>query len=306
MEARWMRLVAVLSLGWASAAVWAGPEEAEDADIGLTDLQVSFAEVVAGARPAVSSPRAQPAGDDSRVDLADLGSEGLTVIVAPYLWLPAVDATTTTGPVSVDVDISFRDILDHFDVFGLSGRLEIWSGKWAFFTDGLYVALESDFSTPPASVANVDLTMATVDFGAIYRIAELPLGEEEEYPRLTFEATGGGRYGYLKTKVTVGPLPTLGGSEDWVSLVLGGRITLDISQKWALVVRGDVGGFGIGTAPDIEWNFWGGVRWQFVPNWTLVVTYRIYGIDYLRGSGLSTIGLDGEFSGPALGLAIKF
>ena len=33
MKARWTRLVAVLTLGWASAAVWAGPEEAEASDI---------------------------------------------------------------------------------------------------------------------------------------------------------------------------------------------------------------------------------------------------------------------------------
>ena len=51
---------------------------------------------------------------------------------SPYFWAPAVDADATVGGTTATLDLSFGDLLDNFDVFGLSGRLEAWKGKcWA-------------------------------------------------------------------------------------------------------------------------------------------------------------------------------
>ncbi len=250
------------------------------------------------------------------------GQEEITVgdqwqiSVMPYFWAPDMDVKSTIAGGTVGVDVSFSDILDNFDVFGFSGRIEAWKGDWGFFFDGAYLDLEGDFtiSTPAASVGiDVDIEDATLDFGMAYKLFKVPL-EDSGNRMLTFEPLGGLRYHYLKQEIklsavhpTLGPIgTTLGGDEEWVEPFIGARLKYDLTEKLAAGVRADIGGFGIGSASKLTWNLVAGIDWQFKKNMNLKFGYRVMDIDYSRHSGSSEFGFDGKMQGPIAGLTIRF
>ena len=74
----------------------------------------------------------------------------------------------------------------------------------------------------------------------------------------------------------------------------------------SLGVRGEVGGFGIGSASELTWSVVGGLGYKLSDRWTLKMGYRVYDIDYERGRGLSRIGMDMRMHGPWLGLTYGF
>ena len=87
---------------------------------------------------------------------------------------------------------------------------------------------------------------------------------------------------------------------------MGGSIRLQLTEKFALGVRGDFGGFGIGSASNKTWNFLGGVFYRFSEGFELKVGYNIYDIDYDNGSGFEEFGFDAKMDGPKLGLTYHF
>ena len=214
------------------------------------------------------------------------------------------------------LDLSFSDIIDDFDVFGLSGRVEMWKGDWGLFFDGASLSLDTDFKlATPAPVINVDVEIedATMDFGFAYKLVKVPL-EENGDRMLTVEPLGGVRYHYLKQEIKLsathpilGPIgATLGGYEDWVEPFVGARLKYDLTEKLAAAVRADIGGFSIGSASKLTWNFLAGIDWNFRKNMSLKAAYRILDIDYSRHSGREEFGFDGQLEGPMLGLTILF
>ena len=121
--------------------------------------------------------------------------------------------------------------------------------------------------------------MALLDFGVGYRLVELPVGESQ---KLTFDPIGGIRYAYFKDEANIdpaGPLGgiisgrTLGGDEEWVEPFFGGRVRWDITDKLAAAVRGDIGGFGIGSASQLTWNLIAGIDYQLTEKMSFKFAY---------------------------------
>ncbi|MCP4262201.1 MAG: autotransporter outer membrane beta-barrel domain-containing protein [Planctomycetes bacterium] len=244
-------------------------------------------------------------------------SDDWEIRLMPYFWAPSLDADATVNGLSGGVELSFDDIIDYLD-FTAMGRAEAWKGKWGLTFDGLYMNLGADGSfqgrrgvTSFAIDADVRLGMA--DFGLAYRIFEQQFGDNSEQ-RLTVEPYGGLRYAYLRQKINlnvtiagIGSIgTTLGGSEDWVEPFVGGRILWDLNDKMTINVRGDFGGFGIGSASKLTWNLVTGIDYKLSENTSLQAGYRILDIDYSRGSGSNKFGLDAQTKGPILGLTILF
>lgn len=244
------------------------------------------------------------------------GGDEWQVEASPYFWMPSLDFDATVAGGTVHLDMDFGDVIDNFDVFGFSGRIEAWKGKWGLFFDGQYVALDADFklTTPgPGLGVGVDIEDTVLDFGMAYKLIEEPL---EGKPGLnwSFAPIGGFRYHNLKEeinlKVTVPGLgsrgTTLGGDEEWVELFVGGQLKYDLTEKLAAIVRTDFGGFGIGSASKLTWNFLAGIDYQLKENMSLKLGYKIYDMDYERGNGADMIGFDGKIHGPIIGLTIRY
>jgi opacity protein-like surface antigen len=235
----------------------------------------------------------------------------------PYFWLPSLNADSTVSGLSGSVDLSCGDVLDYLDMAAM-GRMEVWKDKWGLSFDGVYMNLGASKSFQGRrGLANFDLDadvrVGMADFALTNRLWEKSFGNHNQQ-KLTFEPYGGLRYGYLRQKIDVNiDIPgvgsagrTLGTSEDWVEPFAGGRLIWDLNDQIALNVRGDAGGFGIGSASDLTWQILGGMDYKFTKNIILNVGYRYVDLDYSHGSGSDEFGIHLKAQGPIMGLTIIF
>lgn len=217
--------------------------------------------------------------------------------LTPYAFLSALDVDSTVAGQTTVVDMSFSDVLDTFDVLSLSARGEAWKGAYGGITDISYVKLDGNFG--PRESVGVEIEEWFWDLLAAYRWIK-----PGNFTRpTTFDITGGLRIHGLKQEIRAAAVPTsLGGSDDWVDIMIGGRVIHPFAEKWVLTARGDIGGFGITDGTDLNWSVTGGLGWEFTRSWLLDFGYRVYGIDYLSGSGLQQFGIDGIEHGLWLGV----
>ena len=244
-------------------------------------------------------------------------SDDWEIRLMPYFWMPSMDAESTVNGLSGNVDLSFGDVMDYFNC-GAMGRIEAWKDKCGLTFDGLYMFLGADksFEGSRGIVTfdlDADVRLGIADFGLTYRLCEGRFGCHNEQ-LLAFEPYGGLRYAYLRQEIDlnvdiagVGSVgTTLGESQDWVEPFVGGRVVWDLNDKLAFNIRGDAGGFGIGSASKLTWQMLGGIDYQLAQNMFFNAGYRYVELDYSHGSGSNEFGIDLRAKGPYLGLTILF
>jgi hypothetical protein len=77
-----------------------------------------------------------------------------------------------------------------------------------------------------------------------------------------------------------------------------------MSERWNLILRGDIGGFGVGS--DLTWNLVGLVDFKPWKHVSLFGGYRALYQDYEDGSGVNEFKFDATMHGPILGLNITW
>lgn len=242
-------------------------------------------------------------GEESRSNPS--GTDAWKFSITPYIWAVGLNGDMTVKGNDTEVDDDFGDILDNLDI-ALEAHIEIWKGNWGFFFDGTYVDLETEGGSGPIDV-DVSTELVLVDFGGLYRIGRWPLGEKKEAPMegkgrsLMLELLLGGRYTDLEAELDPERLPKVKQSKDWIDLIVGGRLTFDFTEKWSLILRGDVGGFDIGSSSDFTANGSALVGWRISPKWDLLAGYRALYQDYEDGSGPNEFKYDITTHGPILG-----
>lgn len=215
---------------------------------------------------------------------------------APYLWGSAMEGTVGIGPVSAEAEMSFSDILDDLE-FGFMGMYRASRDRYSITVDAIYMGLGATEKGPGGALKadiDVDQIGLEADFG--YAVGD----------RVTL--FGGLRYVSLDADLRVtGPLGNeLSASEgqDWVDPVIGAIYSWPFSDDWTLNLRGDIGGFGVGS--DFAWQGMATLRWQFSPRTALGVAYRYLDMDYEDGRGSDYFKYDMATSGPAMGVIFTF
>jgi len=212
----------------------------------------------------------------------------------------SMEGEAGVGNLTADVDVGFDDILDNLE-FGAMASWRAEKGRWSVLADLIYMRLEQKKD----GLGPLGGTRATVDAGQV--ITELDVGYAMT-ERLS--AYGGLRYWNLDTdlQVVVGPPvnTNLADStrENWVDPVVGLRYVLPLSANWELVAKGDIGGFGSGS--DFAWHTTAFASWKFAEHASLLVGFRMLGVDYEDGSGPGSFTWDVTEGGPALGVAWQF
>ena len=87
---------------------------------------------------------------------------------------------------------------------------------------------------------------------------------------------------------------------------IGGRLALSFAENWSFGVRGDVGGFGIGSASQLMWEFDVGFNWSVNDWFSFLFGYRVLDFDYVRGSGSDRFEYDMSLHGPFVAFQFKF
>ncbi len=246
----------------------------------------------------------------------------------PYGWLTSLDGTQTERGRSVKVDASFIDIVEKSDTLvALMGTFEARHGPLALYSDLVWskVGVENSNvrSRNPApgvtatigTSVKLDIEMAIAEFGAAYEVARSG--------PVAFDILGGARYWYQEADLSFDLAGTVNtrdlqiegaralaksGSVDWLDPVLGARVRYTVAAGHELFLRGDIGGFGVGS--EFSWQAIGGYGFELGTyqgiTFSGIIGYRALSVDYAQGEGLRRYEFDMVQHGPVLGLSMRF
>jgi hypothetical protein len=224
---------------------------------------------------------------------AQSSSGGWQFAVAPYLWAAGMDGTMTIAQFEEDFDVPFGDIIENLDL-AFMGHFDMRNERWVLSSDLIFVDLESNKDlTEGTATAGLDMTLLEVAGG--YRIS----------PAVTLLA--GARWvdmdaslGYAGEVVDDGA----SAGKSWIDPLVGAQVFAPLSERWRIGLRGDVGGFGVGS--ELTWQAYADIGFKASDLITVFAGYHAIDIDYEDGSGLQLIALDVLVSGPQLGVVFSF
>lgn len=246
----------------------------------------------------------------------------------PYGWLTALNGTQTVHGRSVKADASFVDIVENSDTLvGLMGDLEARNGPFDLLANVAWtkIAVErgnvrSRTLAPGVTGSlgtslSLDIEMAIAEVGAAYEVAR--------FGALAFDVLGGARYWYqeadlslgVRSAVNIGDLEVAGGrafarsgSVDWLDPMIGARMRYTVASGHELFLRGDIGGFGVGSA--FSWQAIGAYGFELGTYQSItfsgVIGYRALYVDYVQGEGRRRYEFDMLQHGPVLGISARF
>jgi hypothetical protein len=218
--------------------------------------------------------------------------------VAPYLIFPHMDGQAAVRGILVDVDVGPSEVFEQLD-FGAMVYMEMANRDWSISLDGLYMNLGETGLTPITERdAEVDMKQLALQVTGMRRVASWA------------EVGVGGRLNSLEGGLFVAPgdviLPGVDVSQTktWFDPLIAARFTAPIESRWHLGIRGDVGGFGVGS--DFAWQVFPFVGYRFSRLFELGLGYRAMGMKYETGSGDDYFLYDMVIFGPQIGLGFHF
>jgi hypothetical protein len=208
--------------------------------------------------------------------------------VTPYMWAPQIESKVTVGGYSATVNTYFSDIWRNLQGAGML-NFEAQKGKLGFFVNPLYLKLRGEGTfirtrgpglvLPPTRDLSLSLEMWMVEFGGFYQVAKWPLdGKQGKGRSATLDVIAGGRYWSIHADLdTTSPInPTK--TNSFVDPIIGARTKIDLTDKLALNLEGDIGGFGVSS--DFTWNVQGSFAYQFTPLISAFAGYRALYVNY--------------------------
>ena len=197
-----------------------------------------------------------------------------------------------------DVDVPFSTIIDNLD-FAFMGHFDMRNDRWVVASDLVFVDLEHN-----EDVTHEDRTLGTVKAGIDMTLFEV-VGGYRVSPAVAVLA--GARW------VDMGEAFAYTGEifgddadtcKSWIDPLVGVHVFAPLSEKWWLGLRGDVGGFGVGT--ELTWQAYADIGFKVSRVTSLVLGYHALDMDYEDGAGLHYFGMDMMVSGPQLGVVFTF
>lgn len=216
-------------------------------------------------------------------------------LIKPYFFACGLKGTVGTGKDSTDIDASFTDLLDALNFGGmLALEAKPPASQWTILADLMYVQLEDDGITrgPVGVDANANIDQFVGELSAAYEVID----------QGRLEVLGGVRYWNVAADLTAalpGGPRSASGSADWFDPLVGLRSRLQLGSKFDLRLRGDLGGFGVGS--DFAYNLAAEVGWSISDTFQLALGYRYLSVDYEDNATY-----DVDMAGPTLGLGIRF
>lgn len=215
---------------------------------------------------------------------------------APYLWGVAKSGTSGIGAATSETHRSFGDILEDLES-SLMVLYRATGDRYTFTVDAAFMGLGyTDFSMGGALKSETDLEQLQLEADVGYLLGE------------RWSIVGGLRYMRFDTEIEVtsplGPVLSVRRRDDWVDPVVGAEYTWPLATEWSVLLRGDVGGFGLGS--DLTWQGFAILRWQPDPRFGAAIAYRYIDVDYSSGRGDDRFTYDMATSGPAAGIVFTF
>lgn len=217
---------------------------------------------------------------------------------APYLYASGISGTIGARGRSIEVDASFGNVWENLDI-GIMGTFHAKKGKLIFLSDLMWIKMSAERDTPGGlfSTAKIGVNLFIFDPEVGYRLFESKAG--------ALDVLGGVRIWSVENNlnVTTGLLPgfDVSARKTWAAPVVGVHGIVNLSEKFYLTSKFDIGGAGIGA--DFTTQFFGGVGYRVKPKIALVGGYRFLKVDYDDSSGFI---FDTSMSGLMFGAKFSF
>jgi hypothetical protein len=230
-------------------------------------------------------------------------SDGWSFEIEPFILASSIEGEASIGRITgVDVDVDFSDILDALDIGAMIHFEAVRANKWGLVLDYGFMDLSGQAAIAQNGVLSADLRQGVLEAFALRRF---------ERGSNTLDVFGGIRWWDNDVSLTL-DLMVLPGTQsaeieqDWVDPVLGVRWRHPFSDKWDLMLRGDVGGFGVES--DFTAAAATSIFYKFKSSIALDLTYRATWVDFEDG----TAQMPGYFAydtvthGPLVGVVFGF
>jgi hypothetical protein len=193
------------------------------------------------------------------------------------------------GPVVSDLDASPSDIFSNLQ-FGFMLSAEARSPEWAIGFNSVYMDLSKDGANLPTQLDGYQGSFELTGFRRL-----MPW----------FEILAGGRLNVMGASAKLDPVGTVFDKDIvFFDPFLGARFTIPNTGKWDIMLRGDVGGFGVGS--QFTWQVRPTVSYRLSKLVSVGAAYWIFGVDYDQGTGLDYFKWDVTTFGPEIGISFTF
>lgn len=232
--------------------------------------------------------------------------------VAPYIWIPAMTGDVTVKGIDSEIDTTISDIFTGSDfAFALQGQTEVWyQDRWGGFVNGQWAVLKQDDNLSKTPLAfDLKMNSGIFEIGGVYNMGAYALSGDLEGATWQIEPLAGARISTIKVDFDFDTGGTVDQSQTFVDPFFGARGTIRFGsdRRWSWTLRGDIGGFGVGS--DFTWNAVGLLGYDFeigtVPS-SFLVGARALSQDYEDGSGADKFRWDVIQYGPVLALELRF
>jgi hypothetical protein len=207
----------------------------------------------------------------------------------------AIDGDAQIGPVEVPIDVSISDMFSALK-FGAMAAYRIENGTWSFSGDVTYMNLGwSETTEQGRAGARFDADQMTVMATVGRRVAP---NFEALFSLVYFDLSSELGLRVLEQRVTASR------DADWIDPLVGLSYESALGGNWSLNLRGDVGGFGVGS--DLTLHGWAKFVRRHSEAFSWYLGYRYIGYDYETGSGANLQRYDLQQHGPGAGIAWSF
>lgn len=253
---------------------------------------------------------------------------------ALYGWAMSVSSSTTVRNQTLDANVGFFELFQKSDsLAAFMGYFEANKGRVGAYSDLVFAKLgfggsQTAYRNPIAGLkisatANAALTyqLFIVEMGGLYELHRWP-GADGSSTALdgllafrywnnsfaaTFDVTANVNFSNLHIDRSFGIATARSDVVQWVDPVLGLRLRHQFTPNQHVFVRGDVGGFGLGS--QFSWQAVAAYSyaWQYTGyQIAAVLGFRALAVNYSQGAGVDTFNMNQVLYGPIIGVSFRF
>ncbi|MCZ6690573.1 MAG: hypothetical protein O7H41_13325 [Planctomycetota bacterium] len=256
--------------------------------------------------------------DDSSTGPATTTDAGQSITTAsewklytgPYLWMADYHGVTTIDGMRTSSTERFQDVVKKTD-FSWVYKVFLAKDDWAFLFNAQLFRFEDDAAIPGLGTIDITISQAMVEVQVAHRLLQVPFSSEEGGPGLDLWGTVGNRYWLFRTEIDgPGAFPDVDEQLDWLDIVVGGIVRLDVFKGLSIWTSADFGGFDIGSRYTTHFTSVAAYRissllWKEFPlNLDIYGGYSLIDVKWVSPDGRDE--LDFQMRGPIFGLTLNW
>jgi hypothetical protein len=214
------------------------------------------------AQPVAAQPAPPPLEQPAAPPL--LPSQGIEVLVTPYLWFPWVSSKvrpSNTRIPSVSATVDPGTLYGHLTWIPFMGSAEFRDGPYGLVLDLIHAPVKTGVNTPVLfGGATTGLTEDAGTAMFLYR----PLAQPDQYVDVGLGVRAWGIDGNISLNQGLLPAVSVANGLSWADPLIGVRYHRDLGNGLGATAYGDVGGFGLGA--HIDWQLVGTIDYA-VNSW---------------------------------------